>query len=165
MSPYVPLGLEYRQKKVVTQWTIINLKQNEFLPYFQAQQKRPLPIGAGTIRQPNDNENNTPTILNAAPVGVVAGATLPTVPIPPAPSNKQKNIAWIENQIRKDQHEAVNPKYKLPFKSKDDAIKRLLRYHVFYDLDSSPEEMVKSENDFEEKSEGLLDKYQTMLKR
>ena len=54
-----------------------------------------------------------------------AGAAAP-------PSNRHKNVAWIENQIRKDQHEAVNPKYKLPFKSKDDAIKRLL--NVFKSL-------------------------------
>ena len=100
--------------------------------FFQAQQRRPLPIGAGTIRQPNENDNNTPNLLQTAPSpsgGIstptltpgVAGAAAP-------PSNRHKNVAWIENQIRKDQHEAVNPKYKLPFKSKDDAIKRLLRY-------------------------------------
>ena len=102
-----------------------------FVFFFQAQQRRPLPIGAGTIRQPNESDNNTPNLLQTAPSpsgGIstptltpgVAGAAAP-------PSNRHKNVAWIENQIRKDQHEAVNPKYKLPFKSKDDAIKRLLR--------------------------------------
>merc|ERR1719273_2058827 len=130
------------------------------------QQKRPLPLGAGTIRHPTENDNNVPTVLQAPIVATPAPAAPASTTTPtPAPNNRQKNIAWIENQIRKDQHEAVNPKYKLPFKSKDDAIKRLLRYHVFYDLDSSPEEMVKSENEFEEKSEGLLEKYQTMLNR
>lgn len=108
-----------------------------------AQVKKPLPVGAGTIRQQNDEGPSSPAVA----------------------SGKQKNIAWIENQIRKDQHEAVNPKYKLPFKSKDDAIKRLLRYHVFFDLDSSPEEMVKGEEDFEEKSNVALDKYENMLNR
>ena len=103
-----------------------------FIFFFQTQQRRPLPIGAGTIRQPNESDNSTPNILQTAPSpsgGIstptltpgVAGAAAP-------PSNRHKNVAWIENQIRKDQHEAVNPKYKLPFKSKDDAIKRLLRY-------------------------------------
>ena len=59
----------------------------------------------------------------------------------------------------------MNPKYKLPFKSKDDAIKRLLRYHVFYELDSSPEEMAKAEDKFEEKAEESLGKYRSMLDR
>lgn len=118
--------------------------------------KRPLPIGAGTIRQ----ADSAATV--AAPSGDASPATAATST---GNSSKLKNIAWIENQIRKDQHEAVNPKYKLPFKSKDDAIKRLLRYHVFYDLDSSPEDMIKGEVDFEEKSSGMLDKYHSMLDR
>ncbi len=107
------------------------------------QKQRPLPVGAGTIR-PQGEASNVPESSTG---------------------NKQKNIAWIENQIRKDQHEAVNPKYNLPFKSKDDAIKRLLRYHVFYDLDTSPEEMAKGEDDFEDKSLGLLEKYGSMMNR
>jgi len=133
------------------------------------QQRRPLPIGAGTIRQPNESDNNTPNILQTAPSPSGGTSTLTLTPgvagVVAPPSNRHKNVAWIENQIRKDQHEAVNPKYKLPFKSKDDAIKRLLRYHVFYDVDSSREEMIKNENDFEAKSEELLDKSKTMLNR
>merc|ERR1719483_337143 len=133
------------------------------------QQRRPLPIGAGTIRQQNESDNNTPNILQTAP-SPSGGTSTPTLTPGTAgaaapPSNRHRNVAWIENQIRKDQHEAVNPKYKLPFKSKDDAIKRLLRYHVFYDVDSSREEMIKNENDFEAKSEELLDKSRTMLNR
>ena len=109
-------------------------------------QKRPLPVGAGTIRQPDDGQ--------------------PSQSQPqPNFNTKQKNIAWIENQIKKDQQEALNPKYKIPFKSKDDAIKRLLRYHVFHELDSSPEEMIKAEDDFEEESNDLLSKYHSMLDR
>ena len=41
----------------------------------------------------------------------------------------------------------------------------IFRYHVFYDVDSSREEMIKNENDFEAKSEELLDKSRTMLDR
>ena len=107
-------------------------------------QRRPLPVGAGTIRQPEENHQTTPT-SNV--------------------NNKQKNIAWIENQIKKDQQEALNPRYGVPFKNKDDAIKRLLRYHVFYELDDSPEEMMKAEDDFEQKSSEMLDKYHSMLNR
>ena len=107
-------------------------------------QRRPLPVGAGTIRQPEENHQTTPT-SNV--------------------NSKQKNIAWIENQIKKDQQEALNPRYSVAFKNKDDAIKRLLRYHVFYELDDSPEEMIKAEDDFEEKSSEMLDKYHSMLNR
>ena len=79
------------------------------------------------------------------------------------PINKQKKIAWVESQIKKDQNEAVNPKYKTPFSSKEDACKRLLRYHVFDELDDSPTEMVDAEEKFELKSMLHLRKYRTML--
>ena len=79
------------------------------------------------------------------------------------PINKQKKIAWVESQIKKDQNEAVNPKYKTPFSSKEDACKRLLRYHVFDELDDSPAEMIDAEEKFELKSTVHLKKYRTML--
>lgn len=126
------------------------------LPAPNAKAPRPLPVGAGTIRQPGDEASSTSQ--NTPSTTSTGGGTNNN-------NAKQKNIAWIENQIKKDQHEAVNAKYKLPFKSKDDAIKRLLRYHVFYELDSSPQEMVKAEDKFEEKSGEALDKYRSMLDR
>ena len=116
-------------------------------------QKRPLPVGAGTIRQSDE------------------GASSSTQPQSqgsqqqPNFNSKQKNIAWIENQIKKDQHEALNPKYKVPFKNKDDAVKKLLRYHVFHELDTTPEESFKAEDDFEEQACDLLDKYHSMMNR
>merc|ERR1712241_1302619 len=79
------------------------------------------------------------------------------------PINKQKKIAWVESQIKKDQNEAVNPKYKTPFSSKEDACKRLLRYHVFDELDDSPSEMIESEEKFDLKSVLHLKKYRQML--
>ena len=79
------------------------------------------------------------------------------------PINKQKKIAWVESQIKKDQNEAVNPKYKTPFSSKEDACKRLLRYHVFDELDDSPSEMLDAEEKFEMKSIVHLKKYRSML--
>ncbi|CAB4069666.1 unnamed protein product [Lepeophtheirus salmonis] len=56
-----------------------------------------------------------------------------------APIAKNKKIAWVESQVKKDQNEAVNPNIKTPFRSKEDACKRLLRYHVFHELDPDPE--------------------------
>ena len=79
------------------------------------------------------------------------------------PINKQKKVAWVESQIKKDQNEAVNPKYKTPFSSKEDACKRLLRYHVFDELDESPEEMFDAEEKFEAKAVTHIRKYQSML--
>lgn len=76
--------------------------------------------------------------------------------------NKQKKIAWVESQIKKDQHEAVNPNYRTPFRSKEDACKRLLRYHVFDELDMSPWEMEKADENFEIKSAITISRYITL---
>lgn len=84
--------------------------------------------------------------------------TLPTL-------NKANKIAWAESQIKKDQHEAVNPNYRNPFISKDDAIKRLMRYHVFDEPGLSLEEWNQSEDNFEKKSISLLGKYHSMLSK
>ncbi len=82
-----------------------------------------------------------------------------------APTLKQKRIAWVESQIKKDQNEAVTPNYRTPFRSKEDACKRLLRYHVFDELDESPKEMMEAEEAFETRAEGLLSKYRGMLNK
>ena len=63
--------------------------------------------------------------------------------------NKAKKIAWVESQIKKDQNEAVNPNYKTPFRNKEDACKRLLRYHVFDEPSMSYQEWQQSEQDFQ----------------
>jgi Conserved region of unknown function on GLTSCR protein len=75
------------------------------------------------------------------------------------PINKQKKIAWVESQVKKDQHEAINPNFRAPFKSKEDACKRLLRYHVFDELDTSPWDLERSDEMFEIKSSILLSRY------
>lgn len=79
--------------------------------------------------------------------------------------NKSKKIAWVESQIKKDQQEAVNPNFKTPFRSKEDACKRLLRYHVFDDTDIESADLDQLDQDFEIKSQFLLTKYQAMLSR
>merc|ERR1711874_299860 len=118
-----------------------------------------------------------PTIQSLNPPTLVPqGVSLPVNPLPNEavegprqgmcpPINKSKKIAWVESQIKKDQQEAVNPNYKTPFRSKEDACKRLLRYHVFDDPDMDSEELTKLDEDFEIKSEFLLTKYQAMLSR
>ena len=75
------------------------------------------------------------------------------------PINKQKKMAWVESQIKKDQHEAVNPNFKTAFKSKEDACKRLLRYHVFDELDTSPWDLERTDESFETKSAVTISRY------
>jgi len=73
--------------------------------------------------------------------------------------HKSKKIAWVESQIKKDQHEAVNPNYKAPFRSTEDTSKRLLRYHVFDEIDTSPHDLEKSDENFEIKSAILIHRF------
>ena len=65
-------------------------------------------------------------------------------------------MAWVESQIKKDQHEAVNPNFRTAFRSTEDACKRLLRYHVFDELDISPWDMEKADENFEIKSAVMI---------
>lgn len=114
----------------------------------------------------------------------MAGLDVSSTPSPQPVSSlpKQKKTAWVESQVRiapfnidhansnhfypfkvnKDQQEALNPNYNAPFKTKDDACKRLLRYHVFYELDCSPMELEESDQGFESKSDALLAKFHGM---
>lgn len=79
------------------------------------------------------------------------------------PPVKHKKTAWVESQVRKDQNEALNPNYNVNFKSTEDACKRLLRYHVFGELDPNPMEEEQAQLAFEDKAEDLISKYQTMM--
>lgn len=114
-------------------------------------QKRPLPIGAGTIRQPGDESTSSSVVGSAARTKHEQAIAF--------------SIKKFESQIKNDQDMAVNPKYKMPFKSVRNALMALLRFHVFYELDASPEEMAKAEDEFEDQSSQLLDKYRGMLDR
>lgn len=80
-------------------------------------------------------------------------------------SIKSKRTIWVESQIKKDQNEAVNPNYEVKFKGAEDACKRLLRYHVFYELDRSPDDMKQARETFEMKAASLLGKKDAMLKK
>jgi hypothetical protein len=87
----------------------------------------------------------------------------PPAPVLPPPISKAKKIAWVESQIKKDQQEAVNPNYQTPFRSREDACKRLLRYHVFEE--PAPTDLMAGEMEFERKSEQLVSKYHSMLSK
>ena len=101
---------------------------------------RPLPPVMNTVDSPV-RSNNVPTI------------------------DRNKKIAWIESQLRNDQKEATQPNYKTPFRSREDTVKRLLRYHVYYEPITSDQEMKEAEEEFERTSERLLERYQVNLSK
>ena len=124
-----------------------------------------------------------PPVLVPAPVVRVRGPQQPVLqpnisqlrPLPPGGGDsargvlptidRNKKIAWIESQFRNDQKEATQPNYKTPFRSREDTVKRLLRYHVYYEPDTSEQEMREAEAEFERTSERLLDRYQVNLSK
>ena len=109
---------------------------------------------------------NTDALAGAGAGGAIAnGLKRPADTNPVAGSIKSKRTIWVESQIKKDQNEAVNPNYDIKFKGAEDACKRLLRYHVFYELDRSPDDMKQAEDSFEMKSASLLGKKDAMLKK
>ena len=131
----------------------------------------PLP-GAAATAAPHFSTTGGGIVANsvASGVAVVANGLKRPADTQPAvagggSSIKSKRTIWVESQIRKDQNEAVNPNYEVKFKGTEDACKRLLRYHVFYDLDRSPEEMEQAEDSFEVKSASMLRKKDSMLKK
>lgn len=87
-------------------------------------------------------------------------------PGPPAqPFDKSKRIAWVESQLRKDQQEAVNPNYKTPFRSREDACKRLLRYHVYNEPLMDSGELAAADKEFDGRAESLVARYQVNLSK
>ena len=90
---------------------------------------------------------------------------------PPAPNlykkqkSKQELAAWVESQMKKDQQEALNPNFRSAFRSKDDACKRLLRYHVFDERSAPVSDLMKADAGFAKKSDSLLSKYHSMLSK
>ena len=110
-------------------------------PVFSNTRQKPLPLGAGTIRGGVPSMSTSapvssvvhiptiisqPTIANLSPLEetelMVSTASVSHSPGMPnlkkpseiyhIPINKQKKMAWVESQIKKDQHEAVNPNFR-----------------------------------------------------
>uniref|UniRef100_A0A6G1S9K1 Uncharacterized protein KIAA0240 n=2 Tax=Aceria tosichella TaxID=561515 RepID=A0A6G1S9K1_9ACAR len=68
----------------------------------------------------------------------------------------------ILNQLKADQNAALNPQTKQPFKSLEDACKRLLRYHVF-DTETVSETKIREVDEiFEAAVESLLSRKQAI---
>ena len=71
----------------------------------------------------------------------------------------------INQQIKQDQNHAMNPDTKRPFKSRGDACRRLLRYHVFQSYGPSEEEFAKFDGVMSEVATELLQKKEKMFDR
>jgi len=135
---------------------------------------QPVIIGCQVV-QPNSmpqilpvTVNPTPhmpqTLPNPIPVEILPEPIPVRRPSMP-PIDKTKKIAWVESQIKNDQQEAVNPKYRTPFRGREDACKRLLRYHVFDESTMDVNDLVKADLDFDKKSETLLSRYHSNLSK
>ena len=55
--------------------------------------------------------------------------------------------------------------HRTPFTNKRNAFKRLIRYHVFHELDPSPDELEKEEDELETRAEQLLTKFHQMINK
>eukprot|EP00096_Caligus_rogercresseyi_P008799 TRINITY_DN2844_c0_g1_i8.p1 TRINITY_DN2844_c0_g1~~TRINITY_DN2844_c0_g1_i8.p1 ORF type:complete len:439 (+),score=203.25 TRINITY_DN2844_c0_g1_i8:474-1790(+) len=127
----------------------------------------PTAAAAAAIAAARRSNNNVftpaavPSPVSSTPPSLVP-ETRPAPPPPPPSINKHKKIAWVESQVKKDQNEAVHPNIKAPFRSKEDACKRLLRYHVFHELNPHPEKVIEEEMAFSARSEEILGKFNAM---
>lgn len=72
-------------------------------------------------------------------------------------------ISSIQQELAKHQNKVLTPEIKSPFKSKRDAIDRLLPYHVFNGDGRTPDELQEADRLFDVVSQGLLDRVQIMM--
>ena len=112
--------------------------------------------------------------VNSVSITAAAPTPSPTFVCSSPSRNMNKSPAYAPNmsftqdelfelQLRTDQKGALSPDFKTPFKSKLDACKRLIRYHVFSDRGPSKREVEHTEALFESHSEALLKKSKAMI--
>ncbi|XP_059621276.1 mucin-17 [Phlebotomus argentipes] len=100
--------------------------------------------------------------LNAHQEGVSVPQMSPKMKIP--------RQCLFERQLAVDQEGCTNPDTKTPFNNKEDAIKRLIRYHCTYgdgeseeDVASDVEAFERTANGFQDQFNGMINKYQLLL--
>ena len=118
------------------------------------------------VTRPNLIQLNMTSVQQRLPAPVITGLDIQRPPLAQVqPFDKSKRIAWVESQLRKDQQEAVNPNYKTPFRSREDACKRLLRYHVYNEPLMDEAELAAADAEFERSAESLVARYQVNLSK
>ncbi|XP_051727265.1 BRD4-interacting chromatin-remodeling complex-associated protein isoform X5 [Ctenopharyngodon idella] len=105
----------------------------------------------------------------------VLGAGLSQMPAPPPPapqtqtslkrpfSMEPSKEARMLEQLRKQQGSVLHPDYSSPFRSFEDTLHRLLPYHLYQGMASSPGDYRKVDDEFENVSSQLLKRTQAML--
>uniref|UniRef100_A0A6P4FA98 Nuclear receptor coactivator 6 n=1 Tax=Drosophila rhopaloa TaxID=1041015 RepID=A0A6P4FA98_DRORH len=152
----------------------------------------PMPPLQPQQQQPHQQLQQQPTpILPPVPsamgvgVGVVPGPigtlvpTLPTIPSLPLylpnkmdemPTQKPKiaRLSLFVRQLEVDQESCLKPDYVKPFRTKDEAVKRLIRYHCMHENDvdlpsDEDEEFESTALGFQDKFRQLNGKFQEIL--
>ncbi|KAM7359258.1 BRD4 interacting chromatin remodeling complex associated protein isoform 2-T2 [Cochliomyia hominivorax] len=85
-----------------------------------------------------------------------------------SPKAKLARLSLFLRQLEVDQQSCLNPDYKSPFQNKEEAVKRLIRYHCMYQTDEDipseeEEEFEKSAIRFQDKFRKLSGKFQQIL--
>ncbi|NWS64223.1 BICRA protein, partial [Chunga burmeisteri] len=82
-----------------------------------------------------------------------------------APTLQPSKEACFLEQLHKHQGAVLHPDYKTPFRSYDDALQRLLPYHVYQGVLPSAQDYRKVDEEFEVVSTQLLKRTQAMLNK
>ncbi|KAH8346543.1 hypothetical protein KR084_003004 [Drosophila pseudotakahashii] len=152
------------------------------LPPLQPQQQQPQQQQLQQQQQPTPI---LPPVAAAMAVGVTPGAmgnlvpTLPSIPSLPLympnkmdemPTQKPKiaRLSLFVRQLEVDQESCLKPDYVKPFRTKDEAVKRLIRYHCMHENDvelpsDEDEEFESTALGFQDKFRQLNGKFQEIL--
>ncbi|KAH9423259.1 hypothetical protein DERP_003537 [Dermatophagoides pteronyssinus] len=104
-----------------------------------------------------------PIIPSQIPQTQITTSPVITTPIIVKQEKPKSNILKaIQSQLHADQNTALHPDCRTPFRSRDDACKRLLRYHVFDQQQFSEKQLQKFDELFEQASQTLLYKRQQL---
>ncbi|CAG2105226.1 unnamed protein product [Medioppia subpectinata] len=109
---------------------------------------------------------HTPTPTTSSTLVTTSTTTKPSIIKNDTQDKERRNakiLKSIQQQLNVDQNAALKPDTKKPFNSRDDACKRLLRYHVFNAPVMSTSDMDKSDRLFEMVSQHLLHKKQQLF--
>ncbi|KAK3580921.1 hypothetical protein CHS0354_008211 [Potamilus streckersoni] len=141
---------QHQQMQIKAQVDLQKLKQHQ--QQLQQQQQTELSATSSSINQKLLMQLNQSQNTGECPG---RGLKRPAVEIP--------RTSLIHQQIRRDQNVALNPDTKKPFKNRDDACRRLIRYHVFQTYGPSHDEFDKFDKQFEQVSVELLQKKERLF--
>lgn len=118
------------------------------------------------LQTPTNTLNNIEIIKNNAKLIKLPDSQVKdAVPTTPEKTKTKSHKFSFQQQLSADCSTASKPDTKTPFKNYNDACRRLLRYHVFYQEDIKKEKLDKFDNDFEVLSQYLLYKREMLYRR